>query len=90
MGARRVVKSLIYGILLGLFIYLIIHAFDNLLAEKTARSSQRISTWKMPITMPSMTICPMNEDEGFEAKDILEEMSKYFDFNISASYGNDE
>ena len=88
MGTRQVIKCLIYGTLLGSFIWMIVLAFCNFLDEKVTQSSLNVPIWNMNMTMPSMTICPLSGDfsDVINAKDILDISEDFLPFNISVMY----
>ena len=88
MGTRQVIKCLIYGTLLGSFIWMIVLAFCNLLDEKVTQSSLNVPIWNINMTMPSMTICPLGGSffDQIKAKDILGITEDFLPFNISATY----
>ena len=77
---------MIYGTLLVAFIFLICQAFRNLFEEKIAQSSRNPPAWKLKMTMPSMTICSL--ENSIAAKNILDISIDSFPFNISAFYAN--
>ena len=92
MGTRQIVRYSIYGILFFLFVYVNFKAIDNLFAEKTAHSSRIIPISKMPIRMPSMTICPTKTDYNsvfVEAKHILTKPQD-FKLDISVNYRHEK
>ena len=88
MSIKQVIKSCFYGVLIIVFIYILIEAFENLLSENSGQSFKSVYE---KAKMPSMTICPsMLDIANFVTSDDILEYLKDIPMNISVELNGKE